>query len=143
MLFQAASQAGLGCFDAAKTKGKLAIGVDSDQYDYYASADPAKADTIVTSVLKRVDLALYNACEQFLEGTLEFGVLETLGIREGMIGIVENDNYAAILSEEDRALVGELAQGLADGTIEVKSGLKRYMSADELNALFAELDPTK
>lgn len=143
VLFQAASQAGLGCFDAAKTKGKLAIGVDSDQYDYYASADPAKADTIVTSVLKRVDLALYDACEQFLEGTLEFGVLETLGIREGMIGIVENDNYAAILSEEDRALVGELAQGLADGTIEVKSGLKRYMSADELNALFAELDPTK
>lgn len=143
VLFQAASQAGLGCFDAAKTKGKLAIGVDSDQYDYYASADPAKADTIVTSVLKRVDLALYNACEQFLEGTLEFGVLETLGIREGMIGIVENDNYAAILSEEDRALVGELAQGLAGGTIEVKSGLKRYMSADELNALFAELDPTK
>ena len=143
VLFQAASQAGLGCFDAAKTKGKLAIGVDSDQYDYYASADPAKADTIVTSVLKRVDLALYNACEQFLERTLEFGVLATLGIREGMIGIVENDNYAAILSEEDRALVGELAQGLADGTIEVKSGLKRYMSADELNALFAELDPTK
>lgn len=143
VLFQAASQAGLGCFDAAKTKDKLAIGVDSDQYAYYENVDPAKASHIVTSVLKRVDLALYNACEAFLDGTLEYGVLRQLGIRDGMIGIVENENYESILNEENRAIVAELMAGISDGSIEVRSGLKRYTSSDELNDLFNRLDPTK
>ena len=143
VLFQAASQAGLGCFDAAKTKDKLAIGVDSDQYAYYENVDPAKASHIVTSVLKRVDLALYNACEAFLDGTLEYGVLRQLGIRDGMIGIVENENYESILNEENRAIVSELMAGISDGSIEVRSGLKRYTSSDELNDLFNRLDPTK
>ena len=143
VLFQAASQAGLGCFDAAKTKDKLAIGVDSDQYAYYENVDPDKASHIVTSVLKRVDLALYNACEAFLDGSLEYGVLRQLGIRDGMIGIVENENYESILSEENRAIVSELMTGISDGSIQVKSGLKRYTDSDELNALFNSLDPTK
>lgn len=143
VLFQAASQAGLGCFDAAKTKGKLAIGVDSDQYAYYENVDPEKASRIVTSVLKRVDVALYEACEAFLDGTLEYGVLRQLGIKDGMIGIVENENYCNILSEENRAIVSELITGIADGSIQVRSGLKRYTTSEELNALFDSLDPTK
>ena len=143
VLFQAASQAGLGCFDAAKTKEKLAIGVDSDQYAYYENVDPEKASRIVTSVLKRVDVALYEACEAFLDGTLEYGVLRQLGIKDGMIGIVENENYCNILSEENRAIVSELMAGIAEGSIQVKSGLKRYTTSEELNALFDSLDPTK
>lgn len=143
VLFQAASQAGLGCFDAAKTKNKLAIGVDSDQYAYYENVDPDKASRIVTSVLKRVDLALYNACEAFLDGTLEYGVLRQLGISDGMIGIVENENYERILSEENREIVSELMAGINDGSIQVKSGLKRYTNSEELNAFFDRLDPTK
>ena len=142
VLFQAASQAGLGCFDAAKNKEKLVIGVDSDQYDYYENADPEKASRIVTSVLKRVDLALYNACEDFLNGELEFGVLQTLGLKEGMIGIVENENYERLLSAENRAVIEQLSEGICSGTIEVRSGLKRYTSSEELNELFDRLDPT-
>ena len=143
VLFQAASQAGLGCFDAAKTKNKLAIGVDSDQFAYYENVDAEKASRIVTSVLKRVDLALYNACEAFLESTLEFGVLRQLGLKDGMIGIVENENYKRILSEENRQVVTQLMDGIKSGSIEVKSGLKRYTSSDELNDYFNQLDPTK
>lgn len=143
VLFAAASQAGLGCIDSAKNNGKLIIGVDSDQYAYYADTDPEKAGHIVTSVLKRVDLALYNCCEKFLEGTLTYGDLEVLGVEEGMIGLVENDNYNALVSEETRAYVADVAAKIADGTLVVQSGLKRYTKQDVLNELFDSLDPTK
>ena len=143
VLFAAASQAGLGCIDSAKNTGKLIIGVDSDQHAYYAETDPEKAAHIVTSALKRVDLALYACCEAFLNGTLTYGDLEVLGVKEGMIGLVENDNYLATVSEETRAYVSDVAAKLADGTLTVQSGLKRYTKQDVLNDLFDALDPTK
>ena len=143
VLFAAASQAGLGCIDSAKNNDKLIIGVDSDQYAYYAETDPEKASHIVTSVLKRVDLALYDCCEAFLNGTLTYGDLDVLGVKDGMIGLVENDNYNALVSEETRAYVADVAQKIADGTLTVQSGLKRYTKQDVLNELFDSLDPTK
>ncbi len=143
VLFAAASQAGLGCIDSAKNNGKLIIGVDSDQYAYYADTDPEKASHIVTSVLKRVDLALYECCEEFLAGTLTYGDLEVLGIKDGMIGLVENDNYNALVSEETRAYVADVTARIASGELVVQSGLKRYTKQDVLNELFDSLDPTK
>jgi basic membrane protein A len=57
VVYQAAGGSGGGVFKAAKAKGKLAIGVDSDQYN---TADPAVRDVIITSMLKRVDVAVYE-----------------------------------------------------------------------------------
>ncbi len=143
ILFAAASQAGLGCLDSAKNNSKYIIGVDSDQYDYFSTIDPVKAGRIVTSVLKRVDLALYEASLAFMQGTLEFGLLEYVGLKEGKIGIVENANYEAIVSASDRAFVDELIEGIINGSIEIASGLKRFTSVDALNALYDSLDPNK
>ncbi len=143
VLFAAASQAGIGCIEAAKLSGKYIIGVDSDQYSYYENSDPDKAAVIVTSIEKRVGDALYEACEAFLAGSLTYGDLEVLGIREGKIGYVDNENFRRVVSEEDRAYLADIAAKIASGSLSVKSGLKRYMSTEELNALFDSLDPTK
>ena len=143
VLFAAASQAGLGCIDSAKNNDKLIIGVDSDQYAYYAETDPEKASHIVTSALKHVDLALYDCCERFINGTLTYGDLDVLGVEEGMIGLVENENYKTLLSEENRAYVADVAARIADGSLVVESGLKRYTKQEILNELFDSLDPTK
>ena len=143
VLFAAASQAGLGCIDSAKISDKLIIGVDSDQFDYYADTDPEKAAHIVTSVLKRVDLALYHCCELFLEDRLTYGDLEVLGIEEAMIDLVENDNYTALTSEETRARLTQIKKDICSGALVVQSGLKRYTSQAELNAIFDALSPTR
>jgi basic membrane protein A len=143
ILFAAASQAGLGCIDSAKNNNKDIVGVDSDQYAYYKDSDPEKAKHIVTSVLKRVDLALDEACESFLKGTLKYGVLETLGIKEGKIGLADNENYRTTISKDDRDYLATLSSNIANGTLTVKSGLKRYTTSEELNALYDELDPNK
>lgn len=141
IVFAAASQAGLGCLDSAKNNGKLIIGVDSDQFDYFKDTDPKKADRIVTSILKRVDLALYEACEAYLNGTLEYGVLVTLGMNEEKVGIVENDNYKAKVSEETRAYVSRIISQIKDGSLTVESGLKRYISVSDMNAYIDALKP--
>lgn len=141
ILFAAASQAGQGCADSAKNNDKLFIGVDSDQYEFYKKNDAKKADKIVTSILKRVDLALYEACESFVKGELEYGVLEYLGIKEGKIGYVVNDNYKAKVSKDIQDYIANLNDSIIDGSLEVKSGLKRFMSAEELNKLYDSLDP--
>lgn len=143
VLFAAASQAGLGCFDSAKNNQKYVIGVDSDQYDYFEKVDKAKADRIVTSVLKRVDLMLYEACETFLEGELTYGLLQYEGLKEGKIGIVQNENYEAIVSEANRAFINDLIDGIISEEIVVNSGLRRYTSTNDLNAYYDALDPNK
>ena len=94
-------------------------------------------------MLKRVDLALYDCCARFLNGTLTYGDLDVLGVKDGMIGLVENDNYKALVSEENRAYVADAAAKIADGTLVVQSGLKRYTKQEVLNELFDALDPTK
>lgn len=146
ILFAAASQAGLGCLDSAKNFSsknvkKYIIGVDSDQYEYFKNTDKAKADTIVTSVLKRVDLALYEACEKFVNGTLTYGDLQYLGIKEGKIGIADNENYQKLVPEEIRTYIKSLSDQIVAETLKVESGLKRYTSIDKVNALFDEMKP--
>jgi basic membrane protein A and related proteins len=57
VVYQAAGGSGGGVFEAAKDAGGFAIGVDSDQYN---TADPAVRDVIITSMLKKVDVAVFD-----------------------------------------------------------------------------------
>jgi basic membrane protein A and related proteins len=70
IVYQAAGGSGGGVFKAAKAKGKLAIGVDSDQYN---TADPAVRDVIMTSMLKRVDVAVYEFIKADAAGSFTAG----------------------------------------------------------------------
>lgn len=71
IIYHAAGASGLGVFQAVKAKGKSAIGVDSDQYNVPAYADVK--DVIMTSMLKRVDVAVFD----FI-GAVAAGDLSTL-----------------------------------------------------------------
>jgi basic membrane protein A len=57
VIYAAAGGSGSGAFDAVAAAKKLAIGVDSDQYK---TATPAVQPVILTSMLKRVDTAVYT-----------------------------------------------------------------------------------
>src|SRR5207237_2430014 len=72
IIFAAAGASGLGVFDAAEEEKKFAIGVDSNQ-------DWMKPGLILTSMLKRVDLAVFWAIEDakarnFTGGVKRFGL---------------------------------------------------------------------
>src|SRR4029453_11833912 len=76
VIYHAAGGSGAGLFEAAKAssdaKGtKLwAIGVDSDQYN---TSDPAVKDYILTSMLKRVDVAVFELIKAQMDGNIKGG----------------------------------------------------------------------
>lgn len=71
VIYQAAGGSGSGVFQAATAAKKMAIGVDSDQYN---TVDPSQRDVIITSMVKRVDNAVYSFLKGFIDsGTFKAG----------------------------------------------------------------------
>jgi basic membrane protein A and related proteins len=70
VVYQAAGGSGTGVFKAAKAKNKLAIGVDSDQFN---TVEASLKDVIITSMLKRVDVAVYEFIKAQSAGSFTAG----------------------------------------------------------------------
>ena len=70
IVFQVAGGSGGGVFEAAQAAGGKAIGVDSDQYN---TADPKVKDVIMTSMLKKVDVAVFDFISQVNDGKFTAG----------------------------------------------------------------------
>lgn len=70
VIYAAAGASGIGLFEAAAARQMLAIGVDSDQY---LTAPAEQQPFIITSMLKRVDNAVYETIEAFVGGTFKGG----------------------------------------------------------------------
>jgi basic membrane protein A len=95
VVYHAAGGSGSGLFDAAKAAGKLAIGVDSDQYQ---TAPADEKSLILTSALKGVDTAVYNFITQDANGQFTAGSTR-FGLKEGGVGYATSnpaiDQYKA------------------------------------------------
>ncbi len=137
VIFVAASQAGLGVIDAAETQNRYVIGVDSDQYSYYKNSNPSRAGLIVTSVLKEVGDVIYDSTVKFYNDELEFGVLVSYGLAEGIIGIADNENYQALVPEELRLYIDDLRTQIIAGDLVVTSRFD--LTLNQVDALFESL----
>jgi basic membrane protein A len=71
IIYHAAGGSGGGVFEAAKAAGKLAIGVDSDQANLPRYA--AVKDVIMTSMIKKVDVGVYDYIKSVADGTFKAG----------------------------------------------------------------------
>src|SRR5687768_14102414 len=80
IIFHASGSTGLGVFEAARSTGKLAIGVDADQYD-------EAPGHILTSMVKGVDAAVFDAISRVKAGSFQGGVVQ-LGLAEEGVGYV-------------------------------------------------------
>jgi basic membrane protein A and related proteins len=81
IVFQVAGQCGLGALDAAKEKSVWGIGVDADQ--------AYLGDHILTSAIKRVDVAVFNTIKSVVDGTFQGGQVIVFGLAEDGVGIGE------------------------------------------------------
>jgi basic membrane protein A len=103
VIYAAAGATGLGVLQAAKDKGRLAIGVDSNQ-------NHLQPGSVLTSMIKRVDLAVYQAFRTARDGSWKAGV-RALGVAEGGVGYaIDQHNRALITPEMEK----RLAQARAD-----------------------------
>jgi basic membrane protein A len=139
VIFGAAGGTGLGIFDAAKEKGKYAIGVDSDQATILNDTDPEKAKLTITSAMKNIDQALLRAVKLYQEGKLQFGAVEQLGFSEGGVGIAKNEFYDAIMTDEMKATINDLEAKLLSGEIVVSNAMG--METSEVEAIRNSVAP--
>ncbi len=113
IVYHAAGASGAGLFNAAVKAQKFAIGVDSDQY---LTASPDQQPWILTSMLKRVDVATYNAIKQTGEGSFITGP-QVFGLAEDGLDYSKSNTEA--LTQDIIDKLDALKQKIIDGDIVV------------------------
>ena len=111
IIFHASGSTGLGVFEAARELDKLAIGVDSDQND-------EAPGHILTSMVKRVDNAVFDTIREVAAGHWSGGVRE-FGLKEDGVGWVYDDRNRALIPPAAKATVDSLRNEIVAGRIAV------------------------
>jgi len=106
VVFAAAGGTGVGVYQAAKDGGKLAIGVDSNQ-------NHLQPGTMLTSMLKRVDVAVYNVSKSFAPG------VTVLGLKEGGVDYAMDANNAKLVTADMKKRVDAAKADIISGKIKV------------------------
>ena len=105
VIFHASGSTGHGVFEGAREDHALAIGVDSDQYDDMPGV-------VATSMIKRVDVAVFEAIKGAKDGTFKGGIA-ALGVSEGAIDYVHEGPHAQALPSDVVARVEALKARVA------------------------------
>jgi basic membrane protein A len=113
VLYHGAGATGHGVFEGAHDARVMAIGVDADQHD-------EMPDTVVTSMVKRVDIAVLDTIRGAVEGRFEGG-MHAFGIKEGAIDYVHEGPHAERIPDDVKARVATLEEGVLSGIIVVPS----------------------
>jgi basic membrane protein A len=116
VVYHAAGGTGIGVLRAAADAGKLGIGVDSNQNMLH----PGK---VLTSMLKRVDVAAYNSFKAAREGSWKPGV-SVLGLKEDGVGWALDENNKALITPEMKAAADKARADIIAGSVKIHD----YMS---------------
>ncbi len=131
VVFQVAGGTGAGVIDAAKEKDFWAIGVDSDQ-DYMAPGH------VLTSMVKRADVAVYDMVAKLVKGDLKGGTTLHYGLKENGVGLTDMTYTRYLIPKEYLQKVDTFRQEIIDGKRDVID--VRLLTDDQVKALDA--DPT-
>jgi len=108
VIFHAAGFSGTGVIAAAKRRGVLAIGADVNQ-------NPVAPGTVLTSVLKRMNVAVYTALRDAHTGKRSTGIKE-LGLREHGVGLAIDQHNILMVDERKSAAVDQLEYAILTGS---------------------------
>jgi basic membrane protein A and related proteins len=116
VIYAAAGASGMGVLQTAADSKKFSIGVDSNQNHLHPGS-------VLTSMVKRVDLAVYNAYSDAKNGKFTPGV-QTLGVKDDGVAAAMDDNNKALITPEMKAAVEKAKADMIAGTLKVHD----YMS---------------
>ena len=118
VIFHAAGGTGVGVIEGCKEAGIYAVGVDSDQ-SYLAP------DTIITSAMKRVDVAVQTVSEEAINGTISGGI-ETYELSNGGVDIAPT---TTLLPDDVVSAVEEIKQKIISGEVTVPASQAEFEEA--------------
>ena len=111
VVYHAAGGTGGGVIQAAADAGKLAIGVDSNQ-------NGMAPGSVLTSMLKRVDVAAYETFMDAKNGSFSSGI-RVLGLAEGGVDWALDDNNASLVTADMKAAVAAARSDIVSGKVVV------------------------
>ncbi|WMT87409.1 BMP family ABC transporter substrate-binding protein [Pelagibacterium sp. 26DY04] len=111
VIYHAAGGAGVGVLQAAADAGVYGIGVDSNQNHLHPGS-------VLTSMVKRVDVAVYNALQDFANDEWTSDV-QVLGLAEEGVGAAFDEHNAELISDEMRSTVEDITAQIIAGDIVV------------------------
>ena len=123
VVYAAAGGTGVGVYQAAADSGKYAIGVDSNQ-------NYLQPGTMLTSMVKRVDVAAYNSLKAMQDGTWQAG-FQALGLAQGGVDWALDEHNEALITAEMKSAVEAAKKAIIAGEIKVHD----YMSDNSCPAL--------
>lgn len=118
IVYHAAGRAGLGVFTAAKEANKFAIGVDSNQ-------DYIQKGLILTSMVKRVDEAVYQTIKDFVDGKFTAGA-KVYDVASGGVGLTDFEFTKQIVGEQTIKELKDIEAKIASGEIKVPATEAEY-----------------
>lgn len=111
VVYQAAGGTGIGVIRAAADAGKLSIGVDSNQ-------NHLAPGSVLTSMLKRVDVAAYETMKDGMSGNFDTGV-RVLGLAEGGVGWALDENNAKLVTDDMKSMIEAASTDIVSGKVAV------------------------
>ncbi len=113
IIYHAAGGTGMGVFEAAEENNFYAIGVDSEQ-------DGIAPGYILTSMLKRVDVAVYNIIADLVQGEFNAGV-HSFGVADGGVGLTDFPYTDHLIPDQVKQELEVIKEMIIEGEIEVSS----------------------
>lgn len=95
IIYHASGGTGIGVFEAAVVRKKMAIGVDADQS---LTVKQDQRGQILTSMMKRVDVAVFDTIKATINGKYRSGV-QVFGLKQGGVGYAVNDYNRKLISD--------------------------------------------
>jgi basic membrane protein A len=111
ILYHASGSTGHGVFEAAAQAHVLAIGVDADQHDEMPG-------TVITSMIKRGDVAVYDIVDDVIKGRFHGG-MRIFGLKEDGVDYVHEGPHADAIPDDVKAKVQGLREDVIAGRISV------------------------
>jgi basic membrane protein A len=111
VIYSAAGGSGAGTIDAAVQADKWAIGVDSDQY---VLSKPDAQKHILTSMIKRVDVAVFQTAKALQDGTLKGGT-QVFDLKVDGVGYSTSGGFL----DDVKSKLEDYKKQIIDGTIKV------------------------
>ena len=111
VIFAAAGGTGVGVYQAAKDQGRLAIGVDSNQNHLHPG-------TMLTSMVKRVDVAVFNIARSVKDNRWQSGV-QVLGLKENGVALAMDEHNAKLVTPEMKKKLDAAQADIVAGRIKV------------------------
>lgn len=111
VIFHASGNTGSGVMQAAKDAGKLSIGCDSNQ-------NYLQPGSVLTSAVKRVDVAVFNAFKDAKAGTWKAGQV-SLGLKEDGVGFALDQYNRGLITPAIEARLQQAKADIVSGKIKV------------------------